>query len=435
MVTGVPGGRARSALATARARGSPTCAGSPRPARPTPTRIELARAGRARGHRAGGRPPDRRAGAGRAHAGRRRPGASLLVSVLLRPPAAGRWTSRTMAVGVSPRPRPSTRWPAFAPRLKWPNDLVWPGDGSAPTASWPASSPRPTGRRRRSRRLDAGPTSGRRRGRHRPQRGVAGRRCPTELADIAVALNHVVGRAGRPRGPADRAARRLGPRYDALVRRRPRRRCSTSGGARSATLGRRVRVELGADDVEGTAVDVTDDGHLVVETHDGDAPRRSRSATSSTSAAPDRRPRRARRTVAQGSRSRATSVGERGRERAGRGRRARRAARPSTRGDRLHVAGGRREERLVGVARARRAAASASIDVGDARARSARVMPARQPDDSGGVTQPAVDARRRRWSRCPRRGCPAVLAKIASPAPRSCAYGEGDARSRRTRSS
>ena len=31
-----------------------------------------------------------------------------------------------------------------------------------------------------------------------------------------------------------------------------------------------MRVDLGADDVEGTAVDVTDDGHLVVETLDGD---------------------------------------------------------------------------------------------------------------------------------------------------------------------
>jgi len=34
-------------------------------------------------------------------------------------------------------------------------------------------------------------------------------------------------------------------------------------------LGRRVRVDLGADDVEGTAVDITDEGHLVVETLDG----------------------------------------------------------------------------------------------------------------------------------------------------------------------
>ena len=29
------------------------------------------------------------------------------------------------------------------------------------------------------------------------------------------------------------------------------------------------RVDLGADDVEGQAVDVTDEGHLVVDTRDG----------------------------------------------------------------------------------------------------------------------------------------------------------------------
>jgi len=39
---------------------------------------------------------------------------------------------------------------------------------------------------------------------------------------------------------------------------------------RSATLGRRVRVDVGRADIEGTAVDVTGEGHLVVETHDGD---------------------------------------------------------------------------------------------------------------------------------------------------------------------
>jgi BirA family biotin operon repressor/biotin-[acetyl-CoA-carboxylase] ligase len=35
------------------------------------------------------------------------------------------------------------------------------------------------------------------------------------------------------------------------------------------TLGRSVRVDLGADDVVGTAVDLDDAGHLVVETLDG----------------------------------------------------------------------------------------------------------------------------------------------------------------------
>ena len=53
-------------------------------------------------------------------------------------------------------------------------------------------------------------------------------------------------------------------------RRRPRPALLDEWRARSATLGRRVRVDLGADDVEGTAVDVTDDGHLVVETLEGE---------------------------------------------------------------------------------------------------------------------------------------------------------------------
>ena len=39
---------------------------------------------------------------------------------------------------------------------------------------------------------------------------------------------------------------------------------------RSATLGRRVRVDLGADDLEGEAVDVTPTGQLVVRTLEGE---------------------------------------------------------------------------------------------------------------------------------------------------------------------
>ena len=55
------------------------------------------------------------------------------------------------------------------------------------------------------------------------------------------------------------------------MRGRPRSALLDEWRPRSATLGRRVRVDLGTDDVEGTAVDVTDEGHLVVETLDGSA--------------------------------------------------------------------------------------------------------------------------------------------------------------------
>ena len=39
--------------------------------------------------------------------------------------------------------------------------------------------------------------------------------------------------------------------------------------ARSVTLGRDVRIDLGADDLVGRAVDVTSDGHLVLEPFEG----------------------------------------------------------------------------------------------------------------------------------------------------------------------
>jgi BirA family biotin operon repressor/biotin-[acetyl-CoA-carboxylase] ligase len=158
-----------------------------------------------------------------------------------------------------------------APRLKWPNDLVWPGDGSAPDrklagilaeADWPASSS-----------ISAGwkpPAAG--------ERAVVvvgiglnvawPTPLPEELAEVAVAMNQLVD------APVDREdllialLAALGPRYLSL--------CAGDRAGlldewrdRSATLGRRVRVELGADDVEGTAVDVTDEGHLVVATLEG----------------------------------------------------------------------------------------------------------------------------------------------------------------------
>jgi BirA family biotin operon repressor/biotin-[acetyl-CoA-carboxylase] ligase len=159
-----------------------------------------------------------------------------------------------------------------AARLKWPNDLVWPGDGSAPDrklagilaeADWPVGADAAAGWR------DPPPSE-----RALVAVGVGlnvnwPRDLPPELADIAVAANHV---AGFDLDREDLLAvilNRLEVHYAEL----------TSGSTahlfeawrqRSATLGRRVRVELGHDDVEGTAVDVTDDGHLVVETLEGD---------------------------------------------------------------------------------------------------------------------------------------------------------------------
>jgi BirA family transcriptional regulator, biotin operon repressor / biotin---[acetyl-CoA-carboxylase] ligase len=101
-----------------------------------------------------------------------------------------------------------------------------------------------------------------------PSAGDAGAEELIAAADAAVALNWVGAAVDR----VDLLVaflRRLDERYGELVGS-----CSAAVIAewrrRSATLGRRVRVDLGSDDVEGTAIDVTADGHLVVETLDGD---------------------------------------------------------------------------------------------------------------------------------------------------------------------
>jgi BirA family biotin operon repressor/biotin-[acetyl-CoA-carboxylase] ligase len=138
----------------------------------------------------------------------------------------------------------------FESRLKWPNDLVWPGDGGGADrklAGILAES-------------DAAAV-------------VVGiginvnwpHDLPPDLADVAVACNHVTGQ------PVDREAllvallERLVDVYGPLVATLDRAPLLERWRARSATLGRRVRADLGAEQVVGMAVDVTADGHLVIE--------------------------------------------------------------------------------------------------------------------------------------------------------------------------
>ena len=191
-------------------------------------------------------------------------GASLLVSVLLRPPAplvggVGMAVGLAMAEAVE-------ELTGVDARLKWPNDLLVADRklaGILAEADWPAGStasggyrpPRPTDR----------------------AAVVAGvginvnwpAELPDDLAATAAALNHLVD------GPVDRAAlligflRRLDARYGALVAAGAPAALLADWRDRSATLGRRVRVDLGTEDVDGLAVDVTGEGHLVVETADG----------------------------------------------------------------------------------------------------------------------------------------------------------------------
>ena len=233
------------------------------------------------------------------------PGGSLLLSVLLRPPArvAG---AVTMAAAVA-LAEAIEEVAGITAGLKWPNDLVVAtadGDrklaGILAEADWPAGStisggyrapavhdravvvvgigvnvtwPRAPGDTRGG---EGAPASGAAAATGLPAGGTGAEEGSsadglTEVADTATALNWLVGRTDR----VDRVdllvafLRRLDQLYASMVR-------DGADGLvaewrrRSATLGRRVRVDLGVDDVEGTAVDVTDDGHLVVETVEGD---------------------------------------------------------------------------------------------------------------------------------------------------------------------
>ena len=201
-------------------------------------------------------------------------GGSLLCTILLRPPASVA-PAATMAVAVAAAAAVEDLT-GRAPRLKWPNDLVWPGDGSEPDrklagilaeVDWPAASQISSGWRE-----------------PRPQDRLVvavgiginvawGDDVPADLADLAVALDHLTIPAAPPSRPDLLVAmlRHLDRRYTSLL-------AGSAGAgelrdawrARSATLGRRVRIDLGADDLEGTAVDITDEGHLVVDTLEGE---------------------------------------------------------------------------------------------------------------------------------------------------------------------
>jgi BirA family biotin operon repressor/biotin-[acetyl-CoA-carboxylase] ligase len=205
------------------------------------------------------------------------PGGSLLVSVLLRPPArvAG---AVTMAAGVA-MAGAVEHVAGVVAGLKWPNDLVVDtGDGERKLAGilaeadWPEGSTASAGYRPPGPHDRAVVVVG-------VGLNVSWPEVPDELDRLATALNLLGGEAGA-RGEAGAEAevdrvellvaflRRLDDGYAALV----------TGGAdglldrwraRSVTLGRRVRVDLGAGDVEGTALDVTPEGHLVVATDEG----------------------------------------------------------------------------------------------------------------------------------------------------------------------
>jgi BirA family biotin operon repressor/biotin-[acetyl-CoA-carboxylase] ligase len=192
------------------------------------------------------------------------PGGSLLLSVLLRPPSRVA-SAATMATAVA-LAEAVEEVTGVAPGLKWPNDLVVPGAGGErklagilAEADWPASATISAGWREPLEHERAVVVVGVGLNVSWPDDEAI-----RAVADTAVALNWVTS------VPIDRVdllvafLRRLDRSYGQLVSGGPQT-AMDEWRRRSATLGRQVRVDLGPDDVEGTAVDVTAEGHLVVE--------------------------------------------------------------------------------------------------------------------------------------------------------------------------
>lgn len=210
--------------------------------------------------------------AGRGRAGRSwvdSPASALLASVLLRPPArvVGLVTMAT-AVAAADAVRAVA---GFTPRLKWPNDLVWPGDGSAgdrklagvlAEADWPAGV-QPGG--------DGQAMAG-----DEPVAVVVGiginvrtLRDPSGvLADTAVACDEVAEIDVDREDLLVEVCRGLDHWYSRLLDGDDAGLCD-AWRARSATLGRRVRAHMGTYDVEGVAADITPQGHLLVDSSEG----------------------------------------------------------------------------------------------------------------------------------------------------------------------
>ncbi len=199
-------------------------------------------------------------------------GASLTCTVLLRPWASvAGLTTMAVALAASEAVEALT---GVVSRLKWPNDLVWPGDGSGPDrklagtlaeADWPATSHVAGG-------WSEPPASARAAvvvgiGINVAWAGLT----PPDLAALAVALDELTAPAAAPTRADLLVAflRRLDVHYGALVDGTGATAVRSAWEARSATIGRRVRVDLGTEDIEGTAVGLTDEGHLIVETLDG----------------------------------------------------------------------------------------------------------------------------------------------------------------------
>ena len=186
--------------------------------------------------------------AGRGRLGRKwiaPPGGSLLMSVLLRPTSleADRLHLATAAVAMAAADALALI-ADVRPELKWPNDLLV-GNRKLAGVLTEVDGPAVDG----TLAVVVG----------------IGINCtwpdelPDEIADIAVAANHVAGRPVHTNDVLDclleNLSERLDAGWDAVAR---------EYKSRVATVGREVRVELADGSFTGTAAEVEDDGALVV---------------------------------------------------------------------------------------------------------------------------------------------------------------------------
>jgi len=198
--------------------------------------------------------------AGRGRLGRRweaPPGRNLLVSVLLRPDLAAGSRHLASAVVALAAADAIEVQSGVVPTVKWPNDLLAGGGGklAGVLAETDLSGPGPPP-------VVVG--VGMNVGWPGPDDEL-----PDELAGVATSLARLSARVVDREALLDSLLAALEPRVSALagpsgcdaVAGELRRRCST--------VGRRVRVELADGSFEGTATDVTAEGHLVVDTGSG----------------------------------------------------------------------------------------------------------------------------------------------------------------------
>ncbi|MFN0091884.1 MAG: biotin--[acetyl-CoA-carboxylase] ligase [Acidimicrobiales bacterium] len=180
------------------------------------------------------------------------PGASLMVSVLLRPALApARIHTLTMAWAVAAAEACEAA-AGVAPQLKWPNDLLV---GERKLAGILAESVVVGGR------IDAVVIG---MGLNANWPGEL----PAELAGIATALNRECGREVDREELLIELLTRFEPLYAALGGEAGQADLLARYRRRSATLGRQVRIELDGGQLEGHALDVTPEGHLLVQVGD-----------------------------------------------------------------------------------------------------------------------------------------------------------------------